>query len=466
MKWYSPAKTKGPTAIEAAEELLLRRAARERLLQFCGYTLSDYQPADHLVQLADKLEAVERGEIKRLMVFMPPRHGKTEQASIRFPAWYLGKHPQHSIIGCSYAEGLAYTVSSAVRDTIGSPKYQRLWSHQLDQSGAVHWRLKEKQDLRPSYIAAGVGGGITGQGADVLLIDDPVKSAEEASSATIQERNYDWYRMVARTRLAPNAAIVLIQTRWHLNDLAGRILAEAKANPEADQWVVLSLPAIQDGKALWPERYPLAVLQTTRASIGSRAFEALYQCSPSQAEGNVFKREWWKFYRARPAFEYIIHSWDTAFKAKAGNDYSVCTVWGVTDTGYYLLEVLRERLEMPELKRLCTIGYERDHPNDVLIEDAASGQSLIQEIKRESRMPIRPVKVDSDKVSRAYAVTPLIEAGRVYLPEYAPWLSSYIEELSAFPNGEHDDMVDSTTQALRHLANPVSYGFSFAGGVN
>jgi predicted phage terminase large subunit-like protein len=425
--------------------------------------MGSYIQAAHLRLLTDKLELVETGHITRLMVFMPPRHGKSETCSIRFPAWYLGRNPQHQIIGCSYAENLAYTFSYAVRETIASPRYQKLWPLKLDTSGAVRWQLADKDNLRASYIAAGVGGGITGEGADCLIVDDPVKNAEEAESQTYRDKVWAWYQTTARTRLQPNGKIIVIQTRWHQDDLSGRLMQLAATDPTADQWDVLNLPALKDGEALWPERYPTDVLLNIRSSIGSRSFEALYQGNPTAAEGQIFKREWWQYYRARPEFKRIIHSWDTAYKAKGPNDYSVLTVWGVTATGYYLLECLRERVEMPELKRMALAAYGRDKPSAVYIEDAASGQSLIQELKRETNLPIIPVKVGTDKVTRAYAVTPLIESGRVYLPEYAPWLHDYVEELSAFPNAEHDDAVDSTTQALSQMANPVTYGFSFAG---
>lgn len=426
--------------------------------------MTSYEPARHLCLLAEKLEALERGNITRLMVFMPPRHGKSELCSIRLPAWYLGRNPQHQVIACSYAEGLAYSNSYAVRETIESPQYQKLWPLKLDVAGAVRWQLAGKENKRASYIAAGVGGGITGEGADLLIIDDPIKNAEEAESEVYRQKIFDWYRTTARTRLQPDGKIVVIQTRWHMADLAGKLLELAKTDPDADQWVVINLPAIStNNEALWPEKYPLDVLNNIRASIGSRSFTALYQGTPTQAEGAVFKREWWHYYKVRPNFKQIYHCWDTAYKTKQSSDYSVLTVWGVTNTGYYLLDVLRERVELPDLKRLAIIGAQRDHPSAIYIEDAASGQSLIQELRRETNLPIIARRVDTDKVVRAYAVTPLIEAGKVYLPEYAPWLLDYIEELSAFPNGEHDDQVDSTTMALRQIANPSPYGFSIAG---
>ena len=447
------------SVLEAAEELVERREARARLIPFAQYTFPEYDAADHLYTVADKLEAVERGEIDRLMVFAPPRHGKTEMASIRFAAWYLGRNPQKQVIATSYAESLAYSNSYSVRTTIESPQYQRLWAANLDRSGAVRWQLEGKDNNRASYIAAGVGGGITGEGADLLIIDDPFKNREEAESLVIREKVWSWYRTVARTRLQPGAAVILIMTRWHCDDLAGKLLKQAETDPDADQWEVLHLKAIDENdNALWPSQYPIEVLIKIRASIGSQDFTALFQGSPTEAKGSVFKRRWWRYYKARPKFTRIIQSWDTAFKEDEVNDYSVCSTWGEADSGYYLLDVWRGKVEFPELKRTTRAAYDNgtDRPCAMLIEDKASGQSLIQELKRcevdQVKLPILAVKADTSKLLRAKTVTPLIEAGLVYLPEHAPWLHEYVEELSAFPTAVHDDQVDSTTQALAYLS--------------
>ena len=206
--------------------------------------------------------------------------------------------------------------------------------------------------------------------------------------------------------------------------------------------------------ALWSERYSIDALRGIQSSIGGRAFESLYQGNPTIAEGQIIKREWWQYFRQLPSFQRKLHSWDTAFKDKTQNDYSVCTVWGEAQNGYYLLDVWRGRVEFPELKRVAVALYERDIPDVVIVEDKASGQSLIQELQRNTRIPVLPVKVDINKVARANSATPMIEAGRVFLPESAPWLFDYIEELSAFPNAAHDDQVDSTTQALSYMRGP------------
>ncbi len=413
-----------------------------------------------MVALAEALEAVERGELKRLIVLMPPRHGKSEQISLRFPCWYLAKHPQDYIVQAGYAESIALTHSRQARDIFISPELGRLFPtirHRPERLGqevimperqAAHeWGTKQGG----SYYAVGIGGGLTGRGFNVGIIDDPVKDEEEAASLTIREKVWDWYQKVFRTRAEPDAAIIVVMTRWHQDDLVGQLLRQAQEDPAADQWRVLHFKAIENDQALWPERYPIDVLKNIRSSIGGRAFESLYQGNPTVAEGQIIKREWWQYYEERPPFERIIHSWDTAFKDKTQNDYSVCTIWGEGSNGYYLIDVWRGKVEFPELERAVIALHDRDTPNVVIVEDKASGQSLIQAIQRNTRIPILPVKVDSNKVARANSVTPLIESGRVFLPKNAPWLFDYIEELSAFPNAPHDDQVDSTTQALSFM---------------
>lgn len=437
---------------DAAKELLRRRQARAGVLAFSVEVFRGYQSAPHLVLLADHLERLARREITRLLVVMPPRHGKSQLASINFPAWYLGQNPEHQIIGCSYGDSLAYANSFATLQLMRSDEYQTLWPTLFVAEGATRWQIKGKANNRASYVAAGVGAGITGEGADCLIIDDPLRNQEVANSALIREKQWEWYGNVARTRLQPGGVVCLIMTRWHSDDLAGRILEQQKNDLNTDRWTVLHLPAIMgETQALWPEQYPLDVLLTTKATMGSRAFESLYQGNPSAATGNVFLRFWWRYYRERPPFTGIIQSWDTAFKRGDENDYSVCTTWGIARDGYYLLDVWRQRVEFPELKRAVIALAARDRPRSIIVEDKASGQSLIQELKKDTALPVLPIKVDADKVTRANAITPSIEAGRVFLPESAPWLADFVEELAEFPNGSFDDQVDSVSQALNYL---------------
>jgi len=391
---------------------------------------------------------------------MPPRHGKSELVSLRFPCWYLAKHPLDKIVQSGYAESIALTHSRQARDIFISQQLTNLFPNirYRPERAGQEIILPERQAAHEwgtvqggSYYAVGIGGGLTGRGFNLGIIDDPVKDEEEASSHTIREKVWEWYIKVFRTRAEPDAAIIIVMTRWHKDDLVGRLLEQSQTIPEADQWKILHFSAIQDSQALWPERYPMPVLEKLRAG-DPRGFESLYQGNPTVAEGQIFKREWWQSFKVRPAnFTRIIHSWDTAFKDKTQNDYSVCTVWGETESGFYLLDVCRVKVEFPDLKRIAIALYERDHPNVVLVEDKASGQSLIQELKRKTKIPVLPIKVDKDKVLRATSVTPLIEAGNVLLPESATWLYDYIEEMSAFPNAAHDDQVDSTTQALSYM---------------
>lgn len=444
--------------------------AREGLMDFACFTYPGFLRAEHLQSLANHLEAVERRDITRLMIVLPPRHGKSELCSIRFPCWYLGRHPKDLVVQSGYAESIALTHSRRARDVFISPEMRRVFPdvhHRPERAGqeviiperqAAHeWGTKQGG----SYYAVGIGGGLTGRGYDIGIIDDPLKDAEEADSLNIREKVWEWYTMVFYPRQQPNAAIIIVMTRWHQDDLVGRLQKQAKNDPAADQWTVLHMPAIDsEGNALWPARYPVEYLDSVKHSTsgegaGSRAFEALYQGNPSAAEGNIIKREWWRHYQERPMFLRTIHSWDTAFKDKAKNDFSVCTVWGEAQNGYYLLDVWRGKVEFPELKRVAEALCERDNPDAVLIEDKASGQSLVQELQRNTRIPVLAVKVDSNKVARVNAATPLIEAGKALLPESAPWLFDYIEELSGFPTAEHDDQVDSTTQALAWLRGPM-----------
>ena len=429
-----------------------------------------YETAEHLEALDVALEAVEQGTIKRLMVIMPPRHGKTEKISVRYPCWYMGKHPSDYIVQAGYAESIALTHSRKARDVFISREMDALFPEvrYRPERAAQETIIPERQAAHEwgtvqggSYYAVGIGGGLTGRGFDLGIIDDPVKDAEEAESITYRERAWDWYTQVFYTRQAPRAAIIIVMTRWHEDDLVGRLLKLASKDPNADQWTVLHFPAIKDGKALWPERYPLNVLESIRAGQadnpeepgqGSRAFESLYQGNPTIAAGQIIKREWWRFYRELPNhLTRKIQSWDTAFKDKQQNDYSVCTTWGETSDRFYLIDVWRGKVEFPELKRAATALYDRDLPDVVLVEDKASGQSLIQELERHTKIPILPVKVDINKVARANSVTPIIESGKVELPDNAPWLIDYIEEMSAFPNAAHDDQVDSSTQALNWM---------------
>ena len=420
--------------------------AREDLACYALAVYPNFELAAHHRLIVDKLEAVERGEISRLMIFMPPRHGKSLLGTQIFPAWFLGRNPDRSIITACYGQELVDDFGRKVRNLVINPVHRAIFpGFRLAEDSAGMRRFDTTAG--GSYYAVGRGGAITGRGAHLLLIDDPLKDAEEARSELTRRALHEWFKSVAYTRRQPGGAVVLISTRWHQDDLAGHLLRQ-----DPNGWPVLSLPAIAEvdesfrraGEALWPEKYPLEELEKTRTLIGGSIFASLYQQRPAAAEGEVFKREWWRYFREPlPSFRRVIHSWDTAFKSGAENDFSVCTIWGVAESGrYYLLGLWRGKVEFPELKRCMISLAELWNPIQILVEDKASGQSLIQELRYESALPIIPIKVDKDKRARAEAVTPLIEAGLVSLPESAPWLNDYVDELAAFPNGAHDDFVD------------------------
>jgi predicted phage terminase large subunit-like protein len=450
-------------------EILERREARNSLLAFTQYTKRDFQTAVHHKVVASHLEAVERGEIKRLMIWLPPRHSKSELASRRFPAWYLGRNPQNQVIAASYNADLAATFGRDVRNLVADERYRTVFpgvSLRQDSKAADRWNTTNGG----AYISAGVGSGITGYGAHLGIIDDPFKDRKEASSLTVRDNVWDWYRSAFYTRLMPGAGIVMPLTRWHEDDLAGRLLAAQKKR-EGEEWVILNLPAIatgpdllgrSEGEALWPEWYPLETLLKIRQTIGNYEWASLYQQSPETEEGNIFKRHWWEYYReVPPLYETVIQSWDTAFKEGEENDYSVCTTWGMTRNAVHLMDRWKDRVDFPDLKKAFTALAMRHKPHGILVEDKASGQSLIQELKRATIFPVIPFKPDGNKVARAHAVTPLIESGRVFLPEWASWVSDYVQCMSLFPSGAHDDDIDSTTAALLYLKDRIfeDYGY-------
>jgi predicted phage terminase large subunit-like protein len=436
------------------------RLARLDLACYAIAVWPKFELAMHHLLMADLLEAVERGDLLRLMLFLPPRHGKSLLGTQIFAAWYLGRHPDRSIISASYGQQLADDFGRQVRNLVNSPVHRAIFPEcrLAADSNSMH---RFGTTAGGSYYAVGCGGPTTGRGADLLLIDDPVKGAEDARSKVSRDSVHEWYSSVARTRLQPDGTIVLISTRWHEDDLPGRLLLADRGK----NWHVLSLPAVAEtdegfrraGEALWPEKFPLAILDQTRKEVGTAVWAALYQQRPSAADGTVFKREWFCCYREQPRLKRIVQSWDTAYKANSENDYSVCTTWGVGENGYYLLHCWRGRVEFPELKKRMRWLASEYKPNQILVEDCASGQSVIQELRCETALPIIAVKVDRDKISRAQAVTPLIEAGKVFLLESAPWLPDFMDEFAAFPTGVHDDIVDSTTQALNYIRHEPVY---------
>ncbi|WP_020469711.1 phage terminase large subunit [Zavarzinella formosa] len=443
--------------------------AHSRLIAYAAYQWPGYKAAAHHRLIARHLEAVERGDIERLMISMPPRHGKSMLASEFFPAWYLGRNPSHYVIAATYAQELADDFGRKVRDQIADAAFQQIFPGcklKGDSQSAKRFHVTQEQpdpevsdafatSLDGAYFAAGIGGPLTGRGAHLLLIDDPVKNREDADSPTIRQKNKEWYTSTAYTRLMPNGKIVIIQTRWHDDDLTGWQLREH----EHEGWVVLSLPAIAEtdddilgrktGDPLWAN-YPVDVLERIKKAVGSRDWTALYQQRPAPAEGGIFKAHWFKRYSepAHGEYEQIVQSWDTAIKASQLNDPSCCTTWGVRKDGFDLLQVLVKRLEYPDLKALVVKQADAFGADAILIEDKASGQQLLQDLKRTTTLPLIGILPDRDKITRASGVSAMVEAGKVSLPMQAAWLTDFESEMLTFPNSPHDDQVDSLTQYL------------------
>lgn len=414
--------------------------------------------ASHLTLVCDELEKVLTGETKRLMIFMPPRHGKSMTVTKTFPSYFLGKNPNKRVIEVSYGDELAKEFGEANRAKI-LEFGEQLFGINLSMSQATktNWNLNGYDG---GMISAGIGGVITGKGADLLLIDDPIKNRAEAESETFRKRAVEAYQSDIRTRLHSGGAIIIILTRWHEDDLAGWLLNPENGEPE--DWKVISLPAICDdeetdllhrklGQALWPEGgYDEKWAEETKRAVGSYAWASLYDQKPSPSEGGMFRRGWWKFYKVKPTkFDQIIQSWDCTFKDKKESDYVVGQVWGKVGADRYLLDQVRGQMTFTEtLTAIKSLTAKWPRAIRKLIEDKANGPAVINVLKKEISGLV-PVEPEGGKVVRATAMTPLAEAGNIYIPDpsIAPWVHDFIEEFSVFPNGAHDDQVDAATQA-------------------
>lgn len=435
-----------------------------------AWTVSDgrWIPYDHLLLLNRKLVDVAAGRIKRLMVSMPPRHGKSELVSRYFPAWYLGTHPDKRIILASYEADFAATWGRKARDLL-EEHGQALWGVTVSKasSAASRWDIEGRDG---GMATAGVRGPITGKGANVALIDDPVKNDQEAMSQTYRDAAWDWYRATFSTRLQDDGAIILVMTRWDEDDLAGRL--RKAASEGGDQWEILNLPALAEegdvlgrtiGEPLCPELFGKAMLEATRTRIGTYWWNALYQQRPAPIEGGMLKRGWWRFYRERPwSFDEVLQSWDMTFKDSAGTDYVVGQVWGRRQADRYLLDQIRARMDFPTtVTAVKSLTAKWPQATVNLIEDKANGPAVISTLKHQIA-GIIAVEPQGSKVARVSAVSPQIEAGNVYLPDpsLAPWIHDFIEECAAFPSGAYDDQVDAMSQALLRMATPTARGYA------
>ncbi len=423
----------------------------------------------HLEVMAAKLEAVRRGEIRRLAIALPPRHLKSHMVSIAFVAFVLGHHPARQIICASYSQDLSDKLSRDCRALMGASFYRGLFGTELSPDRqATQEFATTKRGFR---LATSVGGVLTGRGADLIVIDDPLK-AEEAYSDARRGSVNEWFdtALVSRLNDKEKGAIVIVMQRLHEDDLIGHVM-------HAGGWELLSFPAIaeensvfaietpygprsftrQEGDILHPARESADTLARLRAQMGAPAFLAQYQQAPCPREGAMVKRSWFPRYTPEdlpPRFYIRLLSCDTANKASELSDYSVLTMWGVRTPHLWLLDVVRRRMEYPELKRTIKEMAQRHRATDVLIEDRASGTQIVQELHRENISGVKAVQLAGDKQMRLWAQTAAMEQGLVHLPKEAPWLDDYLRELTSFPNSRYDDQVDSTTQAMAWVAKP------------
>lgn len=445
------------------KKLYALRLAKEGLIPFSKLTYRSYKPNWHHRLLAERLMELEAGVSGRLMVLMPPRHGKSELASVRFPAWFLGRNPESRVIATSYSARLAENFGRKVRDIIADPKFNLVFNAGLSarSKAADRWETT----CGGGYVAAGVGGSITGMGGDLLIVDDPFKNQEDADSKNYRDKVWDWYQSTLYTRIEKGGRIVVILTRWHEDDLAGRLL-----NSGNDNWDVVSFPAIAEekeefrgiGDPLWEEKYNLDELKKIKSAVGTRVWNALYQQRPAPDDGTVFKKSWFRFYEHLPDVDQLIQSWDLTFSGGDGSDYVVGQVWGIKGAERYLIDQVRGRMDfMGAVRSIRLMSEKYPDAKAKYIEDKANGPALISALKSEIQGLI-PVNPKGSKVSRAIAITPMLEAGNVYLKK-ASFSNELVDEAALFPSGKNDDMVDAMTQALSQTEKRVKPAASFSG---
>jgi predicted phage terminase large subunit-like protein len=438
-----------------------RERSKASFLDFARYAWLEAIFSAHHSKMADAFDRIISGDLKRLVINMPPRHTKSEFGSYLLPAYAMGRKPDLKIIQATHTGELAVRFGRKVRNLMDTQNYKDLFEGvelQADSKAAGRWETSKGGE----YFAVGVGGAMTGRGADLLIIDDP-HSEQDAMSSLALDNAWEWYSAGPRSRLQPGGAVVVIMTRWGTKDLTARLI-KSQNSFGSDKWEVIEFPAIFDEgtpkeRPLWPSFWKLEELQAVRAQLGVQRWNAMYQQRPTADEGAILKREWWRTWERDqlPSVEYIIQSYDTAYSKKETADYSVITTWGVfyptEDAGpnLILMDMRKGRWDFPDLKRIAKDLYTYWQPDNVLIEAKATGTTLQQELRRMG-IPVTMYspggrRAGHDKVSRANAVAPMFESGMIWATE-DHWAQEVIEECAAFPNGDNDDIVDSTTQAL------------------
>ena len=426
-------------------------------LSFVKYVWPEFIEGSHHKKINDAFNRLSKGEIKRLIINMPPRHTKSEFASYLLPAWMIGNNPQLKIIQATHTADLAVDFGRKTKNLVDQENYKELFDTRLmeDSQAAGKWKTEQGGE----YFAAGVGGAITGRGADLLIIDDPHKEQDIKKDSKSFDKAWNWYTSGPRQRLQPNGKIVCVMTRWSTKDLTGQMI-KAQGEEGSDEWEVIRLPAILPSNTpVWPEYWTKEELEKTKASIPVTNWNAQYQQEPTAEEGAIIKRDWWRNWEHEdpPVIKYKIQSYDTAFTKKDTADYSAITTWGVFETedsgdNIILLSASKDRYEFPELRRTAYEEYLWWRPDMVLIEAKASGIPLTHEL-RQMGIPVvnfTPSR-GNDKHVRVNSVSPLFESGKVWAPMQEHFAQEVVEECASFPFGDHDDYVDSMTQALMRI---------------
>jgi predicted phage terminase large subunit-like protein len=441
------------------EKLKDRELCQDKFIKFVERVWPTFISGAHHKRMAEAFERVANGTCKRLIINMPPRHTKSEFASYLLPAWFLGKFPHKKVIQTSHTAELAVGFGRKVRNLVDSDVYNNIFPNlalQADSKAAGRWNTSKGGD----YFAIGVGGAVTGKGADVLIIDDPHSEQEAAMAASnpeVYDKVYEWYTSGPRQRLQPGGAIVVVMTRWAARDLTGQVLKSA-AQRSGEEWEVIEFPAIlPSGNPLWPQFWSIEELLALREELPNAKWQAQYQQNPIGNESAIVKRDWWKWWEKDdpPQCDYILQSWDTAFEKTQRADYSAGTTWGIFDCeednfapNIILLNTYKKRVEFPELKRDVLKEYKDYEPDSMIVEKKASGAPLIYDL-RAMGIPVQeytPSK-GQDKIARLNSVSDIIASGKVWVPR-TRWAEELVDEIAAFPSGEHDDLVDATTLAL------------------
>lgn len=429
----------------------------------------------HLDYISDEITKIEKEPIF-LIITIPPRHGKSELVSHWLPVWFLKKWPYKRVLLASYQAGFASDWGGEVKNTFAENETELGLEIAYDTKAKAQWRIK---GYGGGMVSTGVMGAITGRGGDLLLIDDPIKSQKEALSETYRNSIKQWYRSTFRTRAQPGASFIILMTRWHEDDLAGWLLsANDEDLPYQDPWKVINMPAIaedndilgrDEGEALWPEMYDLPAIYQLREAVGPYWYSAEYQGSPRPEGGSIIKEAWFKYFsdeedplqNEKIKIERCIQAWDTAFEKGEENSRTACCTWVETKTGYFLVDVWANRVEFPELVEIAKAKYKQYLPDRVYIEHKASGLSLIQQLRRDTKIPMLPVKAETDKANRVHAISGIVEAGRVFLPARASWLSEFLHEVCGFPAAKLNDITDAFAHGLMQLRpSRVRYGKS------